>query len=77
VTLYLSWSYFRGFERVCRLQLQGLKTRSPLNLDLESLNASFSSKDLRIVHGRTFPYQILGIFYYTAVRLQTEAYFST
>jgi len=77
VTLRRSGSYFRRFERVCRFQLQGLKVRSSLTLDLESLNANFSSKRLGIIHGRTFPYQIRGIFYYTAVRLETDAYLGT
>jgi hypothetical protein len=77
VTLHRSWSYFRGFELVCRFQLQGLKTRSSLNLDIESLNVSFSPEGLRIVHGSRFPYQILGISDCTAVRLQTDAYFIT
>ena len=42
VTLRRSSSYFRRFEWLCRFQLQGLKVRSPLNLDLEFLNAKFS-----------------------------------
>ena len=77
MTLRLSESYFRRFEGVCRFQLQVLKVRSSLTLDLEFLNASFSSNRLGIIHGRTSPYQITGIFYYTAVRLETDAYLGT
>ena len=77
VTLHSSRIYFRCFERLCRCQLQDLKVRSSLNLGLESLNVSFSSKRLGIIHGRTYPYQILGNFDYAAVRLETDAYLNT
>jgi len=35
---------------------------------------SFLSKLLGIIHGRRFPYQILGIADYTAFRLKNDAY---
>ena len=50
---------------------------SSLNLDLEYLNVSISSKRPEIIHGRRHPYQILENFDYAAVRLETDAYLNT